>query len=179
MNTILDLLAEEMSSAAESSAHPPSAVDSDVTDDETEQTAITRRSDSPLRFTDQHALLKLRLAPLRELQKDLEEYIGASSGEEDVYQASSVDTKATSAGARRRTRGQEAFIRVNNAWKLNVKSFDNSHQNTSRRSRESKAREAAEIIAGCAEDMRAVWEDATVQKMLRKRHIMMEAMSGL
>lgn len=164
VNTILDVLSEEMA-AAEPTRRPPTAIDSDVTDDEAD-TQHARRSDSPLRFTDQHSLLKLRLAPLRELQKDLEEYIGVSSTEE------------TDADADARPRSQEGFIRANSTWKLNLKAFDRQAQGAMQRSKESRARDTAEIIAGCAEDMRAIWEDPTVRQMLRRRKVRMEAASG-
>ncbi|KAI0944664.1 hypothetical protein AcW1_002324 [Taiwanofungus camphoratus] len=170
VNTILDLLSEEMSG--------PSAVaiaDSDASDGE-EETEAPSSSNTSLRFTEHHALLKLRLAPLRRLQQDLEYSIGASSGEEQFCTASPVDSQFTSVwGFEHRGRRQEFFIRSNTAWKTALGSNDDA---PSRKFRETKAREAIEIIAGCAEDMRTVWEDPTVQQMLQKRRFRMEAAPG-
>ncbi|PCH43186.1 G-protein alpha subunit [Wolfiporia cocos MD-104 SS10] len=163
VNTILDLLSEELSGAQYRSG-PLS--DSDASDDDDAAVvAASTRADAPLRFTERHALLKLRLAPLRGLQKDLEECIGASSGED----IAPVDAPIT------RKSQTEAFIRTHHIWKLNTKAEDTG---LSHKYKATKAREATEIIAGCAEDMFAIWEDPTVQQMLRRRKIMMEATSG-
>lgn len=157
----------------------PSAVaiaDSDASDGEEEPEAPSS-SNTSLRFTEHHVLLKLRLAPLRRLQQDLEYSIGASSGEEQFSTASPVDSQFTSVwGFEHRGRRQEFFIRSNTAWKTALGSNDDA---PSRKFRETKAREAIEIIAGCAEDMRTVWEDPTVQQMLQKRRFRMEAAPGL
>ena len=40
-------------------------------------------------------------------------------------------------------------------------------------------RETADILAGCAEDMKAIWEDPVVRDMLLRRGIRMETTPGL
>ncbi|KZT03259.1 G-protein alpha subunit [Laetiporus sulphureus 93-53] len=169
MNTILDLLAEEMTAATQ--LHVSSA--SDSSDDEEAPIAPPSRSDGPLRFTDQHALLKLRLAPLHGLQKDLEARLGIASHEEKENIA--ADGYYLGRWGIHVSRPQEAFIRSHHAWKSQVMA---PLTGSSQRYREMKAREATEIIAGCAEDMRAIWEDSIIQQMLRKRKLRMEATSG-
>ncbi|KAH9924236.1 G-alpha-domain-containing protein [Amylocystis lapponica] len=169
VNTILDLLAEEMTGVS-----PFDAADSDVSDEE-EQPVLPRSSET-LRFTDKHALLKLRLAPLRRLQKDLEFAIGASSGEEGIYPPTpTAEMQALMYPQGRKGRQQEFFVRSLHSWQ------DGDSPDLSTRMlkhREASVRDATEIIAGCADDMKEIWEDATVQQMLQKRRVTLEAGPG-
>ena len=48
-----------------------------------------------------------------------------------------------------------------------------------RRSKEVQMRETADILAGCAEDMQAVWEDPLVRQLLVHKGVRMEATPGL
>ncbi|KAI9058714.1 G-alpha-domain-containing protein [Trametes sanguinea] len=77
INSILDLLAEEIAGGPA----PALAGDSDVSDDEgMGPSAYPPRTGSMLHFTGKHRLLKLRLAPLRTVQRDLEMRIGIQAG---------------------------------------------------------------------------------------------------
>jgi hypothetical protein len=42
-----------------------------------------------------------------------------------------------------------------------------------------KAAEVTEVVVGCAEDMKALWEDHAVREMLRRRKFRMEEEPGL
>jgi hypothetical protein len=42
-----------------------------------------------------------------------------------------------------------------------------------------KAAEVTGVVVGCAEDMKALWEDSAVQEMLRRKKIRMEEEPGL
>jgi hypothetical protein len=42
-----------------------------------------------------------------------------------------------------------------------------------------KVAEVTEVIVGCAEDMKAFWEDDSVQEMLRRKKVRMEEELGL
>jgi hypothetical protein len=42
-----------------------------------------------------------------------------------------------------------------------------------------KAAEVTGVVVGCAEDMKALWEDSGVQEMLRRKKIRMEEEPGL
>ncbi|KAH9932360.1 G-protein alpha subunit [Fomitopsis serialis] len=72
---------------------------------------------APLKFTDKHALLKLRLAPLRHVETDLRRLLGAAD-------------------------------------------------------------DATEVIAGCREDMKTLWEDGVVREMLTRLRLRMEDSAG-
>lgn len=96
VNSILDMLSEEMTSSRTTShSQPPSPVTpTRRSERDTELGCIRRapsiskamsdradRSGVTLCFTGQHKVLKLRLGPLRRIQEDLEGQLGAASSE--------------------------------------------------------------------------------------------------
>ncbi|KZT64204.1 G-alpha-domain-containing protein [Daedalea quercina L-15889] len=175
INSVLDMLAEEMANSSPKPTSPAAVVNvSDDEDDIVEPSATASSSTGPLRFTDHHALLKLRLTPLRGLQRDLEETLGVSLTEdvEHPLQRSSVRSAAG------RT-SQEAFIRSHTSWKSRLRSMgEGGADGVVKKNREAKAREAMEILAGCKDDIREVWEDEMVQEMLRRRQFVIESIPG-
>ena len=56
---------------------------------------------------------------------------------------------------------------------------DGSPDGVARKHRAARAREAVEILAGCRDDIRAVWADPLVQEMLRRRRFVIESIPGL
>ncbi|KAH9837774.1 G-alpha-domain-containing protein [Rhodofomes roseus] len=182
INSILNMLAEEMANTATSD--PAADADADASDDddgdgegEGEPSAAATRATSPtvpLRFTDRHALLKLRLTPLRGLQHDLEDTLGVS-GTDDIEHP--LQRASTRSPARRTS--QEAFIRSHTSWKSKLRSVSEGNlDGMSKRYREAKTREAMEVLAGCKDDIREVWEDEMVQEMLRQRKFVTESVPG-
>lgn len=178
VNVILDLLAEEMHGKP-----TLSLADSDVSDDDEVEPEVngmrgpipSSSFEDPLRFTEKHALLKLRLAPLRRLQKDLEFAIGAASGEEVYYPPTPTSDCPSVAGQKTR-RQQEFFVRSLHAWKADVGMPESP---VMQKHKETYTRDAVDVIAGCVDDMAAIWADTTVQRMLLKRRIRLEASPGL
>ena len=225
INTILDVLNAEMTRAA---GHPTSPVTSPfmrpvtsptVAPNANESSSPTSESPSsqlPFQFSHTHALLKLRLAPLRRVEADLKQLIGAATDEpsdipglslygngngstsgngsgsgtwaaDDLNAAAPFD--GASAGTVRR-RPSEYYVRSNASWREAVRSAyhklsgnDDGSSNGSGRGSGgtdgSKLEDATEIIASCAEDMKALWEDATVRDVLKRRRIRMELAPGL
>ncbi|OBZ74732.1 Guanine nucleotide-binding protein alpha-1 subunit [Grifola frondosa] len=164
VNTILDLLAEEMSGKATMATD-----DSDISDDEVDPQSVTNNA---LHFTGRHRLLKLRLAPLRRVQQDLELRIGLSASDE----AYSSPPSSPVIGQKER-RHQEFFVRSTSGWKGQTHNRRLSELG-GRKSKEALNRETIEIIAGCADDMKAIWEDISIRDMLHRRGIRMEATPG-
>ncbi|KAJ3475583.1 hypothetical protein NLI96_g11744 [Meripilus lineatus] len=99
---------------------------------------------TPLNFTEKHRILKLELLPLRRVQTDLEQLLGASSQEEKSFSggtsvmgfgSSSFDPSSSSSSAptssstgpgshnlsKSRGNSQELFVRSNNGWKANFR----------------------------------------------------------
>ena len=235
INTVLDLLADEIAGGpAPPLPPPPSAGDSDVSDDDGDGAA---RGAHPLiyspslgsisgpspsssgaggstsasggasgggaggvaRMGGRYRLLKLRLAPLRTVQRDLEVRIGVQAGEDAADAAgmgmgmgagmgSPPGSPLLGPGGRR----QEFFVRSATSWKRSHgrgasdggggaggAGGAGGGQGAGRRSKEVQTRETAEILAGCADDMQAIWEDPTVREFLARKGVRMEATPGL
>lgn len=164
INTILDILTEEMVGVP-----IPPAADSDVSDDED-----GRFSPAPgsAHFSGKHRLLKLRLAPLRTVQRDLEVRIGVQAGADFNDTMVSPPGSPVLGGGQRK---QEFFVRSATNWKH----IRNDSEGMGRKSKDVQTRETADILAGCAEDMKAIWEDPAIRDMLLRKGIRMEATPGL
>jgi len=101
---------------------------------------------------EKHKLLKLRLTPLRRVETDLKRRVGAES-EED---APSGPMYATPFDAPSRKRAGEFAVK---SWKhvLERKSRARAWGNAE----SSVSDEATGAIAGCREDIKAMWKDQT------------------
>lgn len=137
INTILDILQRDMANSGSPSS--PISSESDSEDDEP-------RLRMRLHFTENHKLLKLRLAPLRRVQKDLERRLG--SGAEEPTPSKDPTVAAP----------QEFFVRSSTGWKttldkLRPRSSTGSREDAhSRELREREAEETTAIIAGCRDE---------------------------
>ena len=174
------------SSLSAASPHPSEALDSPSS------AALLASSPSGLQFSHTHALLKLRLAPLRRVEADLKQLIGAATYEIvqdtplDAPLSPSEDLEAAAPfmdGAARR-RPTEFYVRANNTWREAVRSAYYKVSGTAAdgvrpTADGSKLEGATEIIASCAEDMKALWDDPVVRELLRRRKIRMELSPGL
>ena len=156
-------------------------------------------TEPPLQFSHTHALLKLRLAPLRQVETDLKLLIGAATEElPDISGIAAVAGAPTSGDAHAaaapfpsadgpRRRAGEYFVRANAGWRDAVRGAFQGGANTGERTGggggsgvpAERLERATEIIASCAEDMLALWKDETVRELLRRRKIKMELSPGL
>ena len=166
VNTILDIMGQEMSA---------SSTPEDSSDDEHQASSSSvalARSSPPLRFSEKHRVLRLRLLPLRSVQEDLQARLGASDW--PTPKTSSEEPPAKS-------RTQDIFVWSNAGWKAALRattgrhSFDRGMQ----KRRESDEKETAGVLASCADDIKALWKDETVQATLKKRRIRLDLMPGL
>ena len=119
----------------------------------------------PLNFTEKHRLLRLKLAPLRSLQGDLRARLGASD-----WPAPKADAPG------RKAKTQDFFVRSNAGWKSALRP-NRSPDKVRKKSQEEG--ETAEVLASCAEDIKALWHDDVVQEMLRRRKLRLELLPGL
>ena len=149
----------------------------------------------PLQFTHTHALLKLRLAPLRQIETDLKLLIGAATEElPDISGLSgSSNTSALPEDPQlaaapfegRARRPGEYYVRANASWREAVRSAYHRLGGTDNGDGRAGAipverlEGATEIIASCAEDMQALWTDEVVRELLKRRKIKMELTPGL
>lgn len=166
VNTILDIMSREM------------------------QLKPVPNDPEPLQFTEKHRILKLRLAPIRSLQKDLERKLGSGAVEDipspgdipapPMSSAASVVESTTDMdpgfyGTRRDPR--EFYVRANNTWKDRFRSRSSS---TGAQAQDLKEiEETAVLMNRCKDDMKAIWEDETIRKMLKKRKYRLEDSPGL
>nr|WBU87318.1 G-alpha-domain-containing protein [Ganoderma boninense] len=204
INTILDVLADEMAgTGAGAPGAPPPAADSDVSDEDDEVNVnIQRRlnglagvglsgmvgspgtrpySPASSSLSGKHRLLRLRLTPLRTLQRDLEMRIGVHAGADmsDVLGPNpgpsppgSPLLSATGGGGRR----QEFFVRSSTTWKQ--PHARHPSEGAMQKQREVQMRETADLLVGCAEDMKAIWEDSAVRELLLRKGVRMETTPG-
>lgn len=191
VNHILTALADELSdptlrsptpsfapSLSSPTAGPLGAVDGDDADPTSHPTSD--RHAHPLRFTDTHRMLKLRLAPLRRVEADLQRKLGVAAEElPDMSDPAPAYVPYTPPAASAKPR--EATVR---SWKTAL--LDTRDRLRDRSARGMVAAdhghgvdEASEIIAGCGADITALWRDETVHEMLHRRGTRMEETAGL
>ncbi|CCM01087.1 uncharacterized protein FIBRA_03135 [Fibroporia radiculosa] len=175
VNIILDALANELSTS-----RPSSAAGSDAHSRISHAGSVQTSDHGSLLFTSKHALLKLRLAPLRHVENDLKQSLGAASTEvtssdgSDDEQAVQSDRDDVGEMRSRSPGGADLFLRSNRSWReaLHVQ-YRSSSKSRGKVDSGSAARlsGATEVIAGCCEDIQALWEDEVVRAMLRIRKI--------
>ncbi len=129
---------------------------------------------SPPPLNEKHRLLRLRLAPLRGVQQDLQRRLGAAAVEETSNPRSGSVLP----------RPSEFAIRSRDGWRSALERFRLRPQDAKEDARAADARvrrsaEVTEVVVGCAEDMKTLWEDSAVQEMLRRKKIRMEEEPGL
>ncbi|KZT23005.1 G-alpha-domain-containing protein [Neolentinus lepideus HHB14362 ss-1] len=161
VNTILDLLSREMGPLSPRSRSQ--SPDGDLGGDSVEAA-----------FTEQHHLLKLRLGPLRRIQYDLEVRLGSGATEAVASSAPAApfDDDAV-------PRQQEFYVRSSNGWKTALDKFRFLGRRDERGGKDYDCSgEVAEVLAGCREDVKALWGDAVVRDVLRRHKIRLEEASG-
>ncbi|KAI0824950.1 G-alpha-domain-containing protein [Trametes gibbosa] len=220
INTILDVLSAEM--AAAHAAHSPTTtpflrpatsqgharIDTDHNREPADGTSTTSSSatapavdtdpaspSEPLQFTNTHALLKLRLTPLRRVEADLKQLLGAATEElaPDAFSMPDSPGRETSviplyddpgsAALPQRPPG-EFYVRSNQSWRDALRcayqgfGAGGEQQQRAAAVYEGKLTDATEIIASCADDMIALWEDEVVRGILKRLKIRPEQSPG-
>jgi guanine nucleotide-binding protein alpha-1 subunit len=195
VNHILEILTLEMTNQ-DSLSHQPTSAHSLVrlrhseeseTDTSDGETFIAR---PPFAFTGKHKLLKLSLAPLRGVQKDLEVRIGAGATEpqdpstwyEYTDAAPFAEVERLAARTSNPRRPNEFFIRSNCGWKETLHKL-RSGLSTSpdhlQQPKKGKQDSVVEILAGCSANIKSLWTDEVVQAVLKRRNMRLEESSGL
>lgn len=138
----------------------------------------------PLKFKEKHKQLRIRLSPLQQVQRELEQQLGAASTE--IYAATPTSAApfetATPSGRRA---PHEFSINSSNGWKTALDKFrkgpSNRSEATNGTNKVSKdvEEEIAEIIAGCREDIKSLWEDPIIKEVLVRRKARIEDAPGL
>ncbi|PPQ74650.1 hypothetical protein CVT24_003835 [Panaeolus cyanescens] len=147
-----------------------------------------------LKFTDTHRVLRMKLAPLTNVQHTLEQRLGTASIEQhttSVNTAAPFDQPVSSS----RRGHQEFSINSSNGWKSALEKFrtfrngapaspTSKQENGSLNSGASIMRtkdteeDIAEVIASCREDIKALWDDDIVRETLNRRKVRLEDAPG-
>jgi len=163
VNMILDLIADEISMSPDEAG-----------------------ADKPLQFSGAQKALRLRLGPLKQIQKDLEAILGSASLEPvdvsnhdtSTHAAAFLDLEDTP-----RPLPSEFFVHSNCGWKSALEKVRQSHRSHSEgeRSKASlkRADEVSEVIQSCRDDIKMLWTDQIVRDLLNKRKVTLEDTSGL
>lgn len=159
-------------------------------------------------FTEKHKILRLRLAPLRGVQTDLERKLGSGAFEDQGQlnnngrgriqpsPSSSESSPTDEDDSQGRRLPKEFYIRSNNSWKDRIKSglrnagrpysvgstvgpSEKEPSPPGRGKAYADLEDITGVIAGCREDIKALWEDELVQKVLSKRKYRVDESSGL
>ncbi|RPD53456.1 G-alpha-domain-containing protein [Lentinus tigrinus ALCF2SS1-7] len=208
INNILDILSQEMGKTPNATSPITSPFMRPVTgsssghghanaNDSGSPTAESPSS-PPIQFSHTHALLKLRLAPLRRVEADLKQLIGAASdeitasnttsalsGQDSGSSGDELSAAAPFENGTGRRRPSEYYVRSNASWREAVRSAynrisgnDNNDMREGGAADGERLEDATDVIASCAEDMHALWKDEVVQELLKRRRIRMELAPG-
>jgi guanine nucleotide-binding protein subunit alpha len=138
----------------------------------------------PLKFKEKHKQLRLRLAPLHQVQRELEQQLGAASSEIQSAISTHVAPFEPPTPSRRRP-PNEFSINSSNGWKSALDKFRKGPGNrpeapngTNKVSKDVEE-EIAEIIASCREDIKSLWEDPIIKEVLNRRKAKIEDAPGL
>ncbi|KAJ3538840.1 hypothetical protein NMY22_g4998 [Coprinellus aureogranulatus] len=172
-----------------------------VVDHSDSQEEINRPRTLPrLKFTDEHRRLRTSLAKLIELQLDLERRLGSASLEmwSTTENSAAPFQDMENGTASRKGRINEFSINSTNGWKTALDKFKSSRSRAGQSradategeggdspvatSPSSTSREweddIGETLGNLKEDIKALWEDTTVQEVLARRKIRLEDMPG-
>jgi guanine nucleotide-binding protein subunit alpha len=182
VHTILEALQNELSSTAVP-----------IDDDDSAPSPSSKQS---IILTDQHRLLKHRLTPLGRIETDLKRRLGAAVDEDDGTGAREMyatpfdepvpaPNPVVGTSFRRRRIGAGAGEVVVKSWKAVIHADGEgvpppTDPLSSRGTRANQALEppesgtldeATETIASCRDDIKALWEDPLVQRVLMKHKV--------
>ena len=122
-----------------------------------------------LKFTDRHQLLMIRLAPLLGIEAELKHRLGAGAEPVSPPLNSMSATPFDAPSGNQLRRKPEFSVR---SWKdvldLSTRSVDSNTQDT-----------ATCVLAGCKDDMKALWDDKAVRLALKRRRLQLPDSAGL
>lgn len=131
----------------------------------------------------------MRLKPLRRVQRDLEQLLGAPSfveaddlrGPATPFANMEGSSPSSTVSSRKRmSQSHEFVVRSRNGWKGALKlGAGEEEERKGKRGRDEGMEETMGVISGCGEDIRALWADGIVQEVLAKRGVKMEDQPGL
>jgi guanine nucleotide-binding protein alpha-1 subunit len=130
-----------------------------------------QQDDASLRLTNAHHLLNLRLSPLKHVEQQLCQRLGASSLEESpsLYPASVDVTSSRGSNAR----SGELFVRDHSSWKC----VPHIQRSGSRIGQDED--QIMMVISGCRDDMKALWTDPVSRQLIQNRDLRLQESAEL
>ncbi|KAF5386136.1 hypothetical protein D9615_002342 [Tricholomella constricta] len=125
------------------------------------------QEDAHVGLTEQHKSLTLKLAPVRQIERDLKSLLGSGASETD-------DAPNSSPRAEGRNILHEFALRSTSGWKTVLDHV----RNPSAGRGQQLQRVACEVINGLKDDILQLWKDDIVQRILQKRQIRLEDTPG-
>lgn len=124
---------------------------------------------NPLSLNPSHLLLRKRLGPLRDVERDLRQRLGAATVEDRGQY-----------GRRDDTGGAEVFIfkREYAVTRLQDILGTNGQGLVQVSSKDGERDSSTEVIARCADDIMALWKDTAVRAMIVKRKMKLPDSTG-
>ena len=181
VNAIVDALAEELS------FQPPTGLPNSSPPSPLSEDGHSGPADAVVPPERRGALLKLRmrLTPLRQVEADLKTRLGAGTSEVtepgvaglDALMATPFDEAAYAGGAAR-PGSKDVVVRSHRTWKdresaRKERDRGSLSRPTSPPGSVSDARDSAtEVLAGCADDLGALWHDGAIRELVRRRRLL-------
>ncbi|KAF8958910.1 guanine nucleotide binding protein, alpha subunit [Flammula alnicola] len=134
-------------------------------------------------LTGKHQLLKLRLGPLRRVEKDLKKRLGEGAEEERDGVAESLGPLSLESGSEVLVRRQQKEFGVHQLQEALERGTARSgsrrgHGSDDGATSPDDVDEATEVLASCLDDMKTLWSDEVVKVVLKKRRIRLEDSAG-
>ncbi|KIM45073.1 hypothetical protein M413DRAFT_24337 [Hebeloma cylindrosporum] len=125
--------------------------------------------------TEQHRSVLLRLAPLKEIEKDLKVFLGAGSSEPETNSHSIEDDAQTKFRLELNKVGSQEFsVHSSSGWKSVLDQIRNPQLG-----KESQLhRVACQVVSSCKDDIRWLWNDSVTQEILHNRNLRLEDSPG-
>ncbi|KAH8829160.1 heterotrimeric G protein alpha subunit [Flagelloscypha sp. PMI_526] len=165
LNVVRSIMTIISAVEAEMSGETPPEVEDDALDEEDQALSI-----EPVRFTEQHQLLMVRLSALRGVEGDLRRRLGAGSEPLQVSQTPLAATPFEGPVPPRRPQS-DFLVR---SW---TDVLDPSHRGGL--IPPTNGLEGVTLtIAACKDDMKALWEDKDVRQALRRRKLRLPDSAG-
>ena len=137
-------------------------------DSEDDQPYFDEANDEVLKFTDRHQLLMIRLAPLLGVEAELKHRLGEATlsvpSPLNPMSATPFDTPSSNQPRRK----PEFSVR---SWKDVVSRPSDPYPDT----RDT----VTSVLAGCKDDMKALWDDRAVRLALKRRRLQLPDSAGL
>lgn len=126
----------------------------------------------PIRFTDKHQLLVVRLAPLRQTEAELQRRLGAGSEEFHFKLSNAIPHSLVN------TADPEVFCQPHAYSEWAVRSWQDALVSVAPKSK-SSFDTITEAISNCQHDIKTLWDDEIVQSVVLKHRVFSHDPSGL